>query len=156
MNINATLIGQFITFFVFVWICMKFIWPPIMLALEARQKRIADGLAAAERGVHEQALAEKRAKDLLVEAKGQSVEIINLAQKRAGEIVEEAKGGARAEGERLLAAARAEIEQEVNRAKEQLRAQVALIVVSGAEKVLGREIDAQTHAGMLNELAGQI
>ena len=156
MNINATLIGQFITFFVFVWICMKFIWPPIMAALQARQKRIADGLAAAERGVHEQELAEKRAKDLLVEAKGQSVEIINLAQKRAGEIVEEAKGGARAEGERLLAAARAEIEQEVNRAKEQLRAQVALIVVSGAEKVLGREIDAQTHAGMLNELAGQI
>jgi F-type H+-transporting ATPase subunit b len=156
MNINATLIGQFITFFVFVWFCMKFIWPPIMTALHARQKRIADGLAAAERGVHEQELAEKRAKDLLVEAKGQSVEIINLAQKRASEIVEEAKGDARAEGERLLTAARAEIDQEVNRAKEQLRAQVAIIVVSGAEKVLGREIDAQAHAGMLNELAGQI
>jgi len=105
-----------------------------------------DGLAAAERGVHEQELAEKRAKDLLVEAKGQSVEIINLAQKRASEIVEEAKGDARAEGERLLTAARAEIEQEVNRAKEQLRAQVAIIVVTGAEKVLGREIDAQAHA----------
>jgi F-type H+-transporting ATPase subunit b len=156
MNINATLIGQFITFFVFVWFCMKFVWPPIMQALHARQKRIADGLAAAERGVHEQELAEKRAKDLLVEAKGQSVEIINLAQKRASEIVEEAKGDAHAEGERLLTAARAEIEQEVNRAKEQLRAQVAIIVVSGAEKVLGREIDANAHAGMLNELAGQI
>ncbi len=156
MNINATLIGQFITFFVFVWFCMKFIWPPIMQALSARQKRIADGLAAGERGMHEQELAEKRAKDILVEAKGQSVEIINLAQKRANEIVEEAKGDARAEGERLLTAARAEIEQEVNRAKEQLRAQVAIIVVSGAEKVLGREIDAQAHAGMLNELAGQI
>ena len=156
MNINANLIGQFITFFVFVWFCMKFVWPPIMQALHARQKRIADGLAAAERGVHEQELAEKRAKDLLVEAKGQSVEIINLAQKRASEIVEEAKGDARAEGERLLTAARAEIEQEVNRAKEQLRAQVAIIVITGAEKVLGREIDAQAHAGMLNELAGQI
>jgi F-type H+-transporting ATPase subunit b len=156
MNINATLIGQFITFFVFVWFCMKFVWPPIMQALHARQKRIADGLAAAERGVHEQTLAEQRAKDLLVEAKGQSVEIINLAQKRASEIVEEAKGDARAEGDRLLTAARAEIEQEVNRAKEQLRAQVAIIVVTGAEKVLGREIDAQAHAGMLNELAGQI
>lgn len=156
MNINATLIGQFITFFVFVWFCMKFVWPPIMQALHARQKRIADGLAAAERGVHEQTLAEQRAKDLLVEAKGQSVEIINLAQKRASEIVEEAKGDARAEGERLLTAARAEIEQEVNRAKERLRAQVAIIVVTGAEKVLGREIDAQAHAGMLNELAGQI
>ncbi len=156
MNINATLIGQFITFFVFVWFCMKFIWPPIMQALQARQKRIADGLAAGERGMHEQELAEKRAKDLLVEAKGQSVEIINLAQKRANEIIEEAKGDARAEGERLLTAARAEIEQEVNRAKEQLRAQVAIIVVSGAEKVLGREIDSNAHAGMLNELAGQI
>jgi len=156
MNINATLIGQFITFFVFVWFCMKFVWPPIMQALAARQKRIADGLAAAERGVHEQELAEKRAKDLLVEAKGQSVEIINLAQKRASEIVEEAKGDARAEGDRLLTAARAEIDQEVNRAKEQLRAQVAIIVVTGAEKVLGREIDAAAHAGMLNELAGQI
>ena len=156
MNINATLIGQAIAFFVFVWFCMKFVWPPIMHALDERRKRIADGLAASERGKHEQELAEKRARDLIVEAKNQAAEIINQAQKRAGVIVEEAKGDARSEGERLLTAARAEIDQEVNRAKEQLRAQVAVVVISGAEKVLGREIDANAHAGMLNELAAQI
>lgn len=156
MNINLTLIGQSITFIVFVWFCLKFVWPPIMNALHERQKKIADGIAAAERGMHEQELAEKRAVDTIHEAKEKANEIISQAQKRSGEIVDEAKNEARAEGERLVAAAKAEIEQEVNRAKEQLRAQVASIAVAGAEKVLKREIDEKAHSDMLDELVAQI
>ena len=156
MNINATLIGQSIAFFLFVWFCMKYVWPPIMAALDARQKKIADGIAAAERGVHEQELAEKRAKETLHSAKEQGNEILNQAQKRASEIVEEAKNEARAEGERLLTAAKAEIEQEVYRAKEQLRKQVAGIAVAGASKVLEREIDASVHSDILDKLVAEI
>lgn len=156
MNINATLIGQSIAFFLFVWFCMKYVWPPIMAALEERKKKIADGIAAAERGVHEQELAEKRAKDTLHSAKEQGNEILNQANKRASEIVEEAKNEARAEGERLLAAAKAEIEQEVYRAKEQLRKQVASIAVAGASKVLEREIDASAHSDILDKLVAEI
>ncbi len=156
MNINLTLIGQSITFFVFVWFCMKFVWPPIVNALEERKQRIADGLAAAERGRHEQALAQKRATEVLHEAKGQAAEIVARAEKRAGEIVEEAKQDAKAEGERLIAAARAEIEQEVNRAKEALREQVAALALAGAEQVLQREIDAQAHRQVLDELVAQL
>jgi F-type H+-transporting ATPase subunit b len=156
MNINLTLIGQSLTFFVFVWFCMKFVWPPIMNALHERKTKIADGLAAAERGQHEQELAEKRAGEVLHEAKQNAAEIINQAQKRAGEIVEESKTDARAEGERLLAAAKAEIDQEVQRAKEALRAELGKIVISGAEKVLEREVDASVHDDMIKKLATQI
>jgi F-type H+-transporting ATPase subunit b len=156
MNINATLIGQSITFFLFVLFCMKYVWPPIVRALDERRKRIADGLAAAERGQREQELAEQRAKEVLHEAKNQAADVIAQAQKRATEIVEEAKSDARVEGERLLTAARAEIDQEVNRAKEQLRTQVAAIALAGAERVLAREIDAAAHNAMLSELAAQI
>jgi len=156
MNINATLIGQGIAFFLFVLFCMKFVWPPILQALEARKKKIADGLAAAEHGQHEQALAEERAKELLREAKEQAGEIITRADKRATEIVDESKGDARAEGERLLTAARAEIDQELNRVKEELRGQVVAIALAGAGKVLEREVDEATHAELMNKLAAEI
>ncbi|BAZ92631.1 ATP synthase subunit b [Thiohalobacter sp. COW1] len=156
MNFNATLIGQMIAFVVFVWFCMKYVWPPMMKALDERKKTIADGLAAAERGQREQELAEERAKEALVEAKQQAQEIISRAEKRASEIVEEAKADARTEGERMIAAARNELDQELNRVKEQLRSQVAAIAVSGAEKVLEREVDEKTHDELLSKLAAQI
>ena len=156
MNFNATLIGQTITFIVFVWFCMRFIWPPVMNALETRKKKIADGLAAGERGKHEKELAEERAKDILREAKEQAGEIISRADKRAAEIVEEAKGDARAEGDRLKTAAQAEIEQELNRVREEMRGQVVSIALAGAGKVLEREIDEAAHGELLNKLAAEI
>lgn len=156
MNINLTLIGQSITFIAFVWFCLKFVWPPLIGALEERKKKIADGLAAAERGTHEKALAEKRAAETLREAKNQAQEIINQAQKRANEIVEESKGTARTEGERIVTAANAEIEQEVNRAREHLREQVSSLVIAGAEKVLKREIDAKANEDILQDLVAQL
>lgn len=156
MNINLTLIGQTITFIVFVWFCMKFVWPPIMSALNERKKKIADGLAAAERGAHEKELAEKKAAEVLHEAKQQAQDIINQAQKRASEIVEESKETARSEGERIIATAQAEIEQEVNRAREELRGQVASLAVAGAGKILKREIDAKANEDLLKDLVAQI
>lgn len=156
MNINATLIGQSITFAVFVWFCMRYIWPPIVNALETRRKTIADGLAAAERGRHEQELAAKRAAETLHEAKVKAAEIIGQAEKRAAQIIDEAKAAAKVEGERLLAAAQAEIEQEAHRARERLRAEVAALVVAGAEKVLRREVDAKAHAELLEAIAKEI
>jgi F-type H+-transporting ATPase subunit b len=156
MNINATLIGQAIAFFLFVVFCMKYVWPPILHALEERKKKIADGLAAAEHGKHSQLLAEERAKELLREAKEQAGEIITRADKRATEIVEEAKDDARVEGGRMLTAARAEIDQEINRVKEDLRGQVVSIALAGASKVLGREVDETAHAELLNKLAAEI
>ncbi len=156
MNINATLIGQSIAFFVFVWFVMKYVWPPLMHALETRKKTIADGLAAAEKGKHEQELAEKAAEKHIKEAKDQAAEIVAQAQKRATEIVEEAKDGAKEEADRIKAAATAEIDQEVNRAKEHLRQQVAGITIAGAEKVLKREIDEKAHGDIVDDLIAQI
>jgi F-type H+-transporting ATPase subunit b len=156
MNFNATLIGQSITFIVFVWFCMKYVWPPIMHALEDRKKKIADGLAASERGKHEQELAEVRAKKILHEAKEKAGEIITRADKRAAEIVDEAKNDARAEGARLMTAAQAEIEQEITRVKQDLRGQVVSIALAGAGKVLEREVDAAAHDELLNKLAAEI
>ncbi|MBT8438419.1 MAG: F0F1 ATP synthase subunit B [Gammaproteobacteria bacterium] len=156
MNINLTLIGQLVTFVVFVWFTMKYVWTPIMGALEARRKEIADGLAAAERGQHEQQLAQERAKEALHEAKQQAAEIINQAHKRANEIVDEAKHDAKAEGDRILTAAQAEIEQELNRSREALREKVAILVVSGAEKILQKEINADAHKDVVENVAGQI
>ncbi|HKK14877.1 MAG TPA: F0F1 ATP synthase subunit B [Gammaproteobacteria bacterium] len=151
-----TLLGQIITFALLVWFVKRFLWGPMLQMMENRQQRIADGLAAAERGRHEQQLAEDRATELLHEAKGQAAEIISRAEKRATEIVEEAKADARSEGDRLLAAARAEIDQELNRVKEELRSQVAGLAVSGAEKILEREIDEKAHSELLNKLVAQI
>jgi len=156
MNINATLIGQAIAFFLFVVFCMKYVWPPILQALEERKKKIADGLAAGEHGKREQVLAEERAKELLREAKEQASEIITRADKRAAEIVDDAKGDAKVEGDRLLTAAQAEIDREVNRVKEDLRGQVVAIALAGAGKVLEREVDETTHAELLNKLAAEI
>jgi F-type H+-transporting ATPase subunit b len=156
MNFNATLIGQTITFIVFVWFCMKFVWPPIMNALAERKKKIADGLAAAERGLHEKELAEERAKAILREAKEQAGVIVNRADKRAAEIVEEAKGDARVEGDRLKTAAAAEIDQELNRVREELRGQVVSIALAGAGKLLEREVDEAAHGELLNKLAAEI
>lgn len=156
MNITVTLFAQMIAFGLLIWFVNKYMWDPLSGIMEARQKRIADGLAAAEKGKHEQELAEKRATDLLKEAKDQAQEIVAQGQKRASELVEEAKDTARAEGDRIVAAANAELEREVNQAKEALRTQVAAIAVAGAEKVLKREIDAKAHKDLLNDLATQI
>jgi F-type H+-transporting ATPase subunit b len=156
MNFNATLIGQTITFIVFVWFCMKFVWPPIMNALEERRRKIADGLSAAERGKHEKELAEERAREILRDAKAQAGEIISRADKRAAEIIDEAKQDARAEGNRIKTAAEAELEQEVNRVKESLRGQVVSIALAGAGKVLEREVTESTHADLLDKLAAEL
>jgi len=156
MNINLTLIGQTITFIFFVLFCMKFIWPPLVAALEERKKTIADGLAAAEKGKHDGELAKKRVLDTLKEAKEKAQEIINLAEKRASEIVEESKDTARVEGERIITAANAELEQEINRAREHLRGQVVSIAVAGAGKVLKREIDEKANEDLLKDLVAQL
>lgn len=156
MNFNATLIGQSITFLVFVWFCMKFIWPPIMAALEERKGKIAEGLAAADRGRHEQELAQKKATETLYEAKQQATEIINRGEKRGAEIVEEAKVEAREEAERIKAAAAAELEQEVNRAREALRGQVVSIATAGAGRILKRELDASANDELLKDLVARI
>lgn len=156
MNINATLLAQTIMFALFVWFCMKFVWPPIMAALEQRKKQIADGLADAERAKHDLELASKRAAEMLREAKEKVGEIVANGDKRASEIIEAAKAQAKAEGDRILAGAKAEVDQEVFRAKEQLRAQVSVIALAGAEKILGREIDAKAHNDLLDKLVAEI
>ncbi len=156
MNFNATLIGQMITFTLLVIFTMKYVWPPIMQAMQDRQKRIAEGLASAERGVREQELAKAKSAQKLKEAKQQAAEIIAQAQKRANEIVDQSKFEARDEGARQLAGAQAEIEQEMNRAREQLRNQIVGIAVAGAEKVLTTEVDEKAHAKMLDDLVSQL
>jgi F-type H+-transporting ATPase subunit b len=156
MNINLTLFGQLISFAIFVWFTMKYVWTPIMGALDARRKEIADGLAAAERGQHEQELAQERAKGVLKDAKGQAAEIVAQAQKRASEIIDEAKESARTEGERIITAAEAEIEQETNRAREHLREKVAELAIAGAQKILQKEINADAHKDIVESLAKQI
>jgi len=156
MNINVTLFGQIAAFVLLIWFVNKLLWGPLNKLLADRQKRIADGLAAADKGKHELELSEKRAKDLIHEARAKAAEILAQSEKRAGEIVEEAKGDARAEGERLISAARAEIAQEVNRAKEQLRAQVSTLAAAGASKIIKREVDRKAHDDLLKDLVSQI
>lgn len=156
MNINLTLIGQSITFIFFVMFVMKFVWPPLMAALDERKVKIADGLAAAEKGKHDGELAKQRVIDTLKEAKVKAQDIINQAEKRASEIVEESKDTARVEGERIIVAANAEIEQEMNRAREQLRGQVVSLAVAGAGKVLKREIDEKANEDLLKDLVAQL
>ena len=156
MNINLTLIGQSITFAFFVWFCMKYVWPPIMAALDERKTKIADGLAAAEKGKHEEELAKQHAAEVLKKAKDEAGKIIEGAQKRADVIVDEAKDTARAEAERIVTAANAEIEQEVNRAREELRGKVVSLAVAGAGKVLKREVDAKANEDLLKDLVSQL
>jgi F-type H+-transporting ATPase subunit b len=156
MNINATLIGQSITFFLFVWFCMKFIWPPLTRALADRRQRIADGLAAAERGKQELEQAAKRSAEVLKDARSQAAEIIAQSERRATQIVEEAKQAARVEGERIVTSAKEEIEHEVFRARESLRAQVSALAVIGAEKILRREVDEKAHAQILSAIQAEL
>lgn len=156
MNINLTLIAQLVSFAVFVWFTMRFVWPPLVQAMDERKAKIADGLAAAERGAHEQELAEKRAAETIVQAKQQAAEIKANAEKQASMIVEEAKNKAQEEGSRQLAAAQAEIEQETNKAREQLRGKVAELAIVGAEKILRKEIDANAHKDIVDAVAQQI
>ncbi len=156
MNINLTLIAQLVSFAVFVWFTMKYVWPPLVTAMDERKAKIAEGLAAAERGQHEQELAEKRAKETLIEAKQQAAEIKAGAEKQAVMIIEEARDKAKEEGGRQLAAAQAEIEQETNKAREALRAKVAELAVMGAEKILRKEINADAHKDIVESVAKQI
>jgi len=156
MNINLTLFGQTIAFIVFVWLCMKFVWPPIMTALEERKKKIADGLAEAERGFKQQELAEQHAEKKLQEVKQKTSDILGQAQKRANEIIEAAKSTAVEEGKRIKEAAQADIGKEVNKAKDQLRTQVSVLAVAGAERILKKEIDKQAHQEIMGDLAAQL
>jgi len=156
MNINATIFGQAITFAILIWFTMKFVWPPITAALEERARKIADGLAAAERGKQDLAHAEQRSNETLNEAKAKAAEIIALSEKRRNEIIEEAREEAKVEANRVKAHARAEVDQEILRAKETLRDQVADLVVSGAEKILRREINAQAHSDLLTAIRAEL
>lgn len=156
MNINLTLIGQMIAFALFVWFCMKYVWPPIVGAMKARADKIADGLEAADRADKDLELAQEAATKKLREAKEEAASIIDAANKRANQIVDEAKEQAREEGDRLKAAAQAEIEQEVNRAKETLRGQVASLAIAGAEKVLEASIDENAHKALVEKLAASL
>ncbi len=156
MNINFTLVMQAVAFAAFIWFTARFVWPPLMRAIEARQKQIADGLAAGEQGRASLASAEKRIADLLIEARAKASEIVAQGERFRGETVEQAKVEARTEAERIVAAAKAEIAQEVARAKEQLRNQVADLAVAGAQKILVREVDAKAHADILADLQRQI
>lgn len=149
MNINFTLISQAIAFSIFIWFTVKYVWPPLLRAIEERQKTIADGLAAGERGRHELELASQRSSDVLKEAKQRASEIILQAEKRATEIVEEAKKSAKEEGDRIVAGAKADIAHEMFSAKEELRQHVAELAIAGAAKILRREVDAKAHADML-------
>ncbi len=156
MDINMTLIGQTIAMAVFVWFCMKYIWPPIMLALDERRQTIADGLSAAEKG--QKALEEAQAKfdETVHEAREQAAQILAQANKRSSEIVEEARVAAREEGEKLVAQAKAEIELEAAKARDELRSQVAAVALTGAKQLLERELSPADHQAMLDKLAAEI
>ncbi len=156
MGLNATLFGQIFTFLVFVWFTKKFVWPPVMQAMDERRQKIADGLAAADRGQRELLEADAQAAEVLKEARQQAAGIVEQASKRGSEIVEEAKVNARAEGERLVSAAQAEIEREQARAREALKAEVAGIAVIVSGRILKREINADAHAELMDELTAQI
>ncbi len=156
MNLNATLIGELIAFVVFVLFCMKYVWPPIIGAIEARQQKIAEGLAASDRAEQDLRLAQEKAKQQLVEAKAQASALIDQAKKREAQIIEEAAVKAQAEREKILAQAKAEVEAERIRAKEELRKQVAALAVAGAERILQRSIDEAAHSDILEKLVAEL
>ncbi|MCH8277586.1 MAG: F0F1 ATP synthase subunit B [Proteobacteria bacterium] len=156
MDINLTLIGQSIAMIVFVWFCMKLIWPPILAALEERQKQIEEGLAAADRGQESLVKAAAEADEIVNEARQQATGILDQAHARANDIVAEGKAGGVKERERQLDAAKLEIEQEANRAREELRGQVSAIAIASAEKILRREIDSKAHDDILGKLAQEL
>jgi F-type H+-transporting ATPase subunit b len=156
MNFNLTLIMQAVAFGLFIWFCARFVWPPLMRAIETRQKQIADGLAAGEQGRRELANAEQRDAQMLAEAKSRSAEIVAMGEKFRTETIEQAKLDAKAEAERILTAAKAEIAQEVQRAKEQLRDSVADLAVAGATQILKRDVDRNVHAQLLAQLKKEL
>ena len=156
MNINLTLLGQAISLGIFVWFCMKYVWPPIMQALQEREQRIADGLAAAAAGQEKLTQADQRLEELLSEGKQQANEMVTQAQKRGDDILEDAKRAARLEGERLIEAARAEIDRERTEAREQLRREVAALALAGAEQILGREVDKAAHDATLARIGAEL
>ncbi len=156
MNLTFTMIAQGIVFALFIWFTVKFVWPPLLRAIETRQKNIVEGLAEAEKGRNSLVDAKKEADKNLAEARDRAHEIVASAEKSATSRVEESKSAAKTEGERLIAAAHAQVGQEVQSAKQQLREQVAALAVAGAEKILRREVDARAHADMLNQLKGQL
>ena len=156
MNINATLLGQAISFALFVWFCMKYVWPPLMKAIEERQKKIADGLQAAERAAKDLDLAQANASDQLKEAKRTATEIIEQANKRKSQILDEAREEAQAERQKILAQAEAELEAERNRARDELRKQVATLAVAGAEKILERTIDKDAQKDILDNITAKL
>ena len=156
MDINMTLIGQTIAMIVFVWFCMKFIWPPLMAALEERQQLIEEGLSAADKGKESLVKATAEADDIINEARKQATSILDSANQRANEIISDGKLDGIKEKERQLGAAKAEIEQEANRIREELRSQVSVIAISSAEKILNREIDSKAHDDILGKLAQEL
>jgi len=156
MSFNLTLIAQAVAFALFIWFTIKFVWPPMLRAIEARQKQVADGLAAAEQGKKSLEVSSKQADQAILEARARAAEIIAQAEKRGGQVVEEAKTVAKAEGDREKAAAKADIQQQAARAREQLREQVAALAVAGAEKILRREVDAKAHADLLDGIKKQL
>jgi F-type H+-transporting ATPase subunit b len=156
VDINMTLLGQSVAMIIFVWFCMKFIWPPIIQAIEERQTQIADGLAAAERGQQSLDKAKVDADEIIGDARKQATTILDQAHARANEIVADGKADGVKERERQLVAAKADVEQETNRAREELRGQVSAIAVASAEKILKREIDSKAHADILGELAAEL
>jgi len=156
MSFNLTLIAQAVAFALFIWFTVKFVWPPLLRAIEARQKQIADGLAAGEQGKKSLELSSKQAEQAIQEARARAAEIVAQAEKRGSQVVEEAKTSAKAEGDREKAAAKADIQQEAQRAREQLREQVAALAIAGAEKILRREVDAKAHAELLDGIKKQL
>jgi len=156
MNINLTLFTQAAAFALFIWFTVRFVWPPLLRAIENRQKQIADGLAAGEQGRKSLEISSREAEQVVQSARERAAEIVSQAEKRGTQMVEEARASARVEGDREVAAAKAEIEQEITRAREQLRDQVAQLAVAGAEKILRREVDAKAHAQLLDSIKAQL
>lgn len=156
MNLNFSLVAEALTFAAFIWFTVKFVWPPMLRAIEARQKTIADGLAAGEQGRRSLEISTREADEEIRKARDRATEIISQADKRVVQMIEEAKNTAKQEGGREKAAAKAEIEQELSRAREQLRDQVAALAVAGAEKILRREVDAKAHADLLDSIKRQL
>ena len=156
MSFNLTLIAQAVAFALFIWFTIKFVWPPLLRAIEARQKQIADGLAAGEQGRKSLEVSKRQSDEAIAAARSRAADIVSQAEKRSGQLVEEAKNAAREEAGREKAAAKAEIQQEASRAREQLRDQVAMLAVAGAEKILRREVDARAHADLLDGIKKQL
>jgi F-type H+-transporting ATPase subunit b len=156
LNINATLLGELIAFIFFVWFCMKYVWPPIIGAIEERQQKIADGLAASERGEKDLELAQEKATDQLKEAKAQAADIIEQAKKRGSTIVDEETQRGHSEREKIIAQGYSEVEAERNRTKEELRQKVAVLAIAGAEKILEREIDAAAQSDIVAKLVAEL